>query len=40
LTATKAKAKPDLAPRKVTQAQIQERQAAAATTVQNGITYY
>jgi hypothetical protein len=41
LTASKAKAKPDLAPKKVTQAQIQQRQAAAAAanTVQNGITH-
>jgi hypothetical protein len=40
LSASKAKAKPDLAPKKVTQAQIQQRQAAAApTTVQNGITH-
>ncbi|CAF4306751.1 unnamed protein product [Adineta steineri] len=32
LTASKAKAKSDLAPKKVTQAQIQQRQAAAATS--------
>lgn len=37
LSASKAKTKPDLAPRKVTQAQIQERQTAAAAAIQNGI---
>ncbi len=37
--ASKAKAKADLAPKKVTQAQIQQRQAAAAVVLPNG-NYY
>lgn len=39
LSASKAKTKPDLAPKKVTQAQIQQRQGEAAAAILIGISH-